>query len=260
LPGLLSAAAAWWPQAGGELRLFEVGHIFHPLRDEQHKGEPKGDPHAGVYTENGVREWPSLAGLVAFAEATAPSTLDRRLLEVKGELEAVLDSLVSTDLSSVAHERAYFHPGASGNVMAGDRVVAKFGRVHPRLSRAFDLPEWSYAFAVYLESLAQYPPVRQYRAVAKFPATKRDIAVVVGDEVSAGDLMAAVRESGAPFLENVRAFDEYRGRQIGKGRKSIALAIVLRKPEATITDEEANASTGSIVAVLVKRFGASLRE
>ncbi len=143
--------------------------------------------------------------------------------------------------------------------MAGELVVAKFGRLHPRLCRAFDLPERSYAFAVYPENLLQYPPVRQYQAVPKYPSTKRDIAVVVGDEVSAGDLMAAIRQSGAAFLESVQAFDEYRGRQVGEGRKSVALAIVLRKPDDTITDEEGNASTAAIVQILAERFGASLR-
>ncbi len=77
LPGLLAGAALWWPQAGGELRLFEIGHIFHPARDEQHQGEPKGDARTGVYTENGVREWPSLAGLAAFADEAETSSIDR---------------------------------------------------------------------------------------------------------------------------------------------------------------------------------------
>jgi len=253
-------AARRWPRPDGELRIFEVGHVFHPLRAEQHEGEPGHDPHAGAYAENGVREWPSLAGLVAFDSQDLESPLDRRLLDVKGELEAALGSLAGGELMSEPHERAYFHPGASGNVRAGGKVVAKFGRLHPRLARAFGLPQSSYAFALYLENLAQRQPIEQYRPILKFPATKRDIAVVVPAEVSAGELMAAARESGAPFFERVHAFDEYRGPQIGEGRKSVALQVVLRRLDATITDEEANASTAAIVAVLSKRFGATLRD
>ncbi|HXN08177.1 MAG TPA: phenylalanine--tRNA ligase subunit beta, partial [Candidatus Acidoferrales bacterium] len=260
LPGLLITAAKWWPHVRGELRLFEIGHVFHPLRSEQHEGEPVHDPHAGVYTENGVREWPSLAGLVAFEKADAESSLDQRLLQVKGELEAILRPLSGVDHSVEVRERSYFHPGASGNLRAGDKVVAKFGRLHPKLARAFDLPELSYAFALHLENLVQRRPVEQYRPLPKFPATRRDIAIVVPVDVQAADLMDAVRESEAPFFESVRAFDEYRGPQVGKGRKSVAMTIVLRKNDATITDEEANTSTETIVASLAKRFGATLRE
>jgi phenylalanyl-tRNA synthetase beta chain len=259
LPGLLISAAKWWPHRRGELRLFEIGHVFHAPVTEPHEGEPKHDPHSGAYAENGVREWPSLAGLVVFATADAESPLDRRLLEVKGDLESVLGPLADGELSVHARERAYFHPGASGDVRAGGKVVAKFGRLHPKLARAFDLPHFSYAFALYLENIAQHRPVERYKPMPKFPATKRDIAVVVSEDVPAGDLMAAVRDSGAPFFESVRAFDEYRGRQTGVGRKSVALTVVLRKSDATITDEEANASTSAIVAALAKRFSATLR-
>ncbi len=260
LPGLLIAATKWWPRPSGELRLFEIGHVFHPLRKETHKGEPAHDAHKGVYTENGVREWPSLAGLVAFEKADPDATLDERLLEVKGELEALVGPLAGAELSTQAHERAYLHPGAAGNITAAGKTVAKFGRLHPKLARAFELPDSSYAFAIYLENIAQHRPVEIYRSLPRFPATKRDIAVIVAVDVPAGDLMDVVKESGAPFFESVRAFDEYRGPQIGEGRKSVALQIVLRRSDATITDAEANASTAAIVAVLAKRFGATLRE
>jgi phenylalanyl-tRNA synthetase beta chain len=110
-----------------------------------------------------------------------------------------------------------------------------------------------------LENIAQHRPVEQYKSLPKFPATRRDIAVVVPVDVQAADLMDTVRQSKPPFFESVRAFDEYRGPQVGTGRKSVAMTIVLRKNDATITDEEANASTETIVASLAKRFGATLR-
>ncbi len=257
LPGLLVAAAKWWPGTAGELRLFEIGHIFHPIAPDDSRAT---NPHAGVYTDNGVIEWPSLAGLVAFGEGESESALDRRLLEMKGDVESILQPLAAGELSTEQRERAYFHPGAAGVLRAGDRVVAKFGRVHPKLARAFELPQTTYAFALYLENIPQRAPVVQYRSLPKFPATKRDIAVVVDAGIAAGDLMKAMRSSSTPYCESVRAFDEYQGPQIGAGKKSIALTVVLRKPDATITDEEANASKDAIVAILRDRFGATLRE
>ncbi len=261
LPGLLAAANKWWPAVGGELRLFEIGHIFHAVGDG-HEGDPKPDAHKGVFTENGVREWPSLSGVVVFEDGKGQvqSPLDRRLLAVKGELESVLQPLAGAQIGTEPRQRSYFHPGASGDLRAAGKVVAKFGRLHPKLARAFELPMCSYAFSIYCENIAQTKPVQQFTQLPKFPATKRDVAMVVAEQVQAQQLMTAVRESAAPYVESVRAFDEYRGQQIGDGRKSVTLAIVLRKPDATITDEEANASTDTIVSMLAQQFGASLRE
>ena len=259
-PGLLTTAEHWWPRPNGALRLFEVGHIFRAATQSAHEDKSEHNPHTGVYTENGVREWPSAAGLAVFADADADDAIDRRLLDVKGEAEAAIASLAGSQAVARAHARWYFHPGAAGDLLIGDKVVAKFGRLHPKLARAYELPSSSYAFALYLENLPQYPSTRAFTPLPRFPATKRDIAVVVPAELPASDLVAGVGESGAPYVEEVQAFDEYRGRQIGEGRKSVALQITLRRADGTLTDEEANASTVAIVAALVQRFGATLRD
>jgi phenylalanyl-tRNA synthetase beta chain len=259
LPGLLATAQQWWPRPDGELRLFEVGHIFRAPSDDPDTCGPKHNPHAGVYAQNGAREWPSLAGLAAFADVQVDEPVDRRLLEVKGDAEAAVASLSVDQTVARAHMRTYFHPGASGDLLIGDMVVAKFGRLHPKLARAFDLPSSSYAFVLYPENLPQYPATRTFESLPRYPATKRDIAVIVPVEVTAGDLIAGVRGSGAAFVEQVQAFDEYRGPQIGEGRKSVALQITLRRSDGTLTDEEANTSTDAIVSALGREFGATLR-
>ena len=259
LPGLLGTAQRWWPRSDGSLRLFEIGHTFRALPTGNPNCQVAHDAHAGVYAKNGAREWPSVAGLAAFGDPEHDDLLDRRLLEVKGEVQALIASLSSEELVTRSHPRTYLHPGASGELVLGDKIIAKFGRLHPKLARAFELPSSSYAFALYPENLPQYAPTRTFVPLPRFPATKRDIAVIVPEDVSAGDLMAAVLGSGITYVEQVQAFDEYRGRQVGDGRKSIALQVTLRRPDGTITDEEANVSTASIVAALGKRFGAVLR-
>lgn len=259
LPGLLTAAAKAWP-SGNALRLFEIGHTFRPLDGSAPPALSAADAaKRGVYTENGVSEWPSLGGIAIFDDAQVAHPLDTRLLEVKGEIEAIARRLLTASLATDPHERPYFHPGASGNIVSADRVIAKFGRVHPQLTRAFDLPQSSYAFFLYLENIPQYPPVRVYEPVAKFPGTQRDIAVVVDEQVSAGELSAAALAIDAPFLLTIVAFDEYRGRQVGQGKKSIALTATFRRADATITDEEANVSIEVIVNALKQKFGAQLR-
>jgi phenylalanyl-tRNA synthetase beta chain len=99
----------------------------------------------------------------------------------------------------------------------------------------------------------------KFTPLPKFPGTNRDIAVVVDENVSARDLADAATADGAGLLERVAAFDEYRGAQVGQGKKSVALSIALRKPDATITDAEADAAIEKIVAGLRERYHADLR-
>jgi phenylalanyl-tRNA synthetase beta chain len=266
LPGLLETASRWHAATHDGVRLFEIGHVFRSVDAEpEHAHEPHVPlplPPSGAYESAGVLEWPSLCALVAFADSdvsAGASSIDRRLLEVKGEVEALAATVCPTVPLSRAQARAYFHPGGAGALEIEGRPVAKFGRLHPRLARAYELPESSYAFMLHLEDLPKERPVISYRPLPRFPGTQRDIAVVVDEAVSAGDLMEAIRAAGAPAFEDVEAFDEYRGPQVPSGRKSIALRISLRKPETTITDAEAEASMNVLLAALVQRFGATLR-
>jgi len=112
---------------------------------------------------------------------------------------------------------------------------------------------------LYMENLGHVKPVRRFEPLPKYPGTRRDLAVVVDEAVTAGELMRTVRDAGAPAFESVAAFDEYTGPQVGAGKKSIALAVMLRRLDTTITDDEADRSVDRIVQRLHETFGASLR-
>jgi phenylalanyl-tRNA synthetase beta chain len=269
LPGLLEAASRWQSATRDGVRLYEIGHVFRSVDAEpEHAHEPHAPvplPRSGAYESAGVLEWPSLCAIVTFPSSSLQWTdketaaIDRRLLEVKGEVEALVAALSATAPQTRAQARAYFHPGAAGTLEVEERPVAKFGRLHPRLTSAYELPQSTYAFMLYLENLPKQRPVMPYRPQPRFPGTQRDIAVVVDEAASAGDLMQAIRAAGAPAFEDVAAFDEYRGPQVPSGRKSVALRISLRKPDATITDAEAEASLNVLLAALRERFNATLR-
>lgn len=257
LPGLLEAARAAWPRSLASLRLFEIGHVFRPLGGDDDPGPLES--HDGMYAESGVVEWPSLCGIACFSTPAGHGGIDERLLAVKGEVLKLIAECTQTPADSVPSERFYLHPHAAADVVLGDETVAKFGRLHPRLADAYDLPETTYAFMLYLENLPRLRPVRAYVPLPRFPGTRRDIAMIVSEDVFAGDLVREVREASAPAFESVRAFDEYVGPQVGAGKKSVALAIEFRRPDATITDAEADASVKTIVDRLTRTFGAVLR-
>ena len=86
--------------------------------------------------------------------------------------------------------------------------------------------------------------VVMHRDVTSFPSLRQDIAVVVGDDVAAGDVVAAARAAGGPLLSRVEVFDVYRGDQIGAGKVSLALHLVFQAPDRTLTDAEADHARG----------------
>jgi phenylalanyl-tRNA synthetase beta chain len=98
-----------------------------------------------------------------------------------------------------------------------------------------------------------------YEDVITFPSVLQDLAFIVGEDVPAAELAAAMREAAGPELRDVRVFDEYRGEQIGAGRRSLAFRVAFGSKERTLTDEEAAVLRGRIVDLLRERFGAELR-
>ncbi|MBC5824233.1 MAG: phenylalanine--tRNA ligase subunit beta [Candidatus Eremiobacteraeota bacterium] len=241
LPGLLEVAAKHPRRLEGSA-FFEIGHIF---------ARPEGDA---------VKERRSLFGLRCFAQPDRTTAMDRCLLEVKGDVEYVLRQLSGSDGNAAADRLLWAHPGAAAVITLEDTPVATFARLHPQLTRAYGLPPDSYGFELLLDALPRARSIASYRAVSRLPGTRRDVAVVVDEAIAARDLAQAVWSAGVPHLESVRPFDEYRGPQTGPGRKSVALSIMLRKSDATITDAQADAAMKVVVAALAVHFGAVLRE
>jgi phenylalanyl-tRNA synthetase beta chain len=119
--------------------------------------------------------------------------------------------------------------------------------------------EWG-AFELDLDALvAAAPESVAYEEVSPFPEVRQDLAFVVDEDVPAAALAAAMRDAAGPELRDVRVFDEYRGDQIGDGKRSLAFRVAFGSPERTLTDEDAAALRGKIVDALAKQFSAVLR-
>jgi phenylalanyl-tRNA synthetase beta chain len=98
-----------------------------------------------------------------------------------------------------------------------------------------------------------------YEDVITYPAALQDIAVTVDEDVEVGALVDAAHEAAGPLLRVARVFDVYRGDQVHEGRKSVAIHLSFQSSERTLTEEEATALRGEIVAALAERFDAELR-
>jgi phenylalanyl-tRNA synthetase beta chain len=159
---------------------------------------------------------------------------------------------------SVLKEEPHFE-AAAHPFMASPACASVQGgwvaQLDPRLLEG----EWA-AFELDLgELFAQVPERVLYEDVITFPAVKEDLAFAVDEAVPAGELIAAAREAAGLELRDMRVFDVYHGEQVGPGQKSIAFSVTFQSPERTLSDEDAAALRGRIVAALSKRFGAELR-
>jgi phenylalanyl-tRNA synthetase beta chain len=239
LPGLLALAAR---HGGTEqpLRLFEIGHTF------ERNSDPK-EPDFEIATT---------AWLLVTPAVSEPQWRDDGYLAFKGDSVAVVRAITGSDPDAVTTTSAGLHPGKTACLLVDGRDVAKIGAVDPRLLAAYDIRDAVYA-GVMLNG--EIPPrrTRRYRAPSRFPAVERDLALVLATDVPACEIELAIR-AAAP-VAGVDFFDEYRGAQVGTGRKSLGVRITFQRDDATLTDAEVERSVATILAALRERFGAEIR-
>lgn len=249
LPGLLAAAARNIARGQDQGGLFEIGPAFSGgLPGEQ------ATVAAGVrFGAAGPRHW-----------ARPPRPIDA--LDAKADAIAALAAAgVKTDALSVdTGGAAHYHPGQSGRLMLGPKVVlAAFGALHPRVLRVFDVESACVGFEVFLDNLPK-PRARPSRSrppveLVPYPPVDRDFAFVVPEAVSADALIKAVRGADKTLVREVALFDVYEGKGVPEGQKSMALAVRLQATDRTLTEAEIEPVVQRIVAAAEKATGAVLR-
>ncbi|HKO22295.1 MAG TPA: hypothetical protein VJX91_06530, partial [Candidatus Eisenbacteria bacterium] len=203
------------------------------------------------------------AGLILAGTADEwdhPEADSDRYLELKGAVEALLQGFGIDSCRTATYHGRNWSEGSGASMRVGSETVAQMGEVAPslRASMGLDRPVWAAILDVAaIERVA--PAVRRYRDIPRYPATKRDLAVIVSRETHHADLEDAIRKAGGALLDRVRLFDVFEGRSIGEGKKSMAYALEFRSPDRTLSDREADGAVQSIVRALGERFGAVLR-
>ena len=169
--------------------------------------------------------------------------------EAKWALEQIYGAL-KVEPSFERTSEPSLHPGKAART--GEGWV---GELHPALLEG----TWG-AFELDVEALAARAPVAaEFEEVSPFPEVRLDLAFVVGDDVPASAVAAAIREAGGAELRDVAVFDEYRGEQIGAGKRSLAFRLAFGSTERTLTDEDVAPARTAILALLGERFAAELR-
>ena len=158
---------------------------------------------------------------------------------------------------------AWYHPGRSGVLRLGPKVLAHFGELHPRVLATLDVAGPLVGCEVFLEAIPE-PRRRPTRArpplePSPFQPVVRDFAFVVDEAVRADDLVRAARGAEKALIADVAVFDAYRGPELGADKKSLAVAVTLQPKERTLTDAEIDAAAQKIVAAVEKATGGVLR-
>jgi phenylalanyl-tRNA synthetase beta chain len=176
--------------------------------------------------------------------------------DVKGDLEALATPLRVTTRRA---ERAWLHPGRSAVVNLEGRDAGWLGELHPRVARHFELPVAPIVFELDLDALATVP-LPEGRPVSRLPVVRRDLAVLVDEALPAQTIQDALIGAGVPYVDTIQPFDVYRGKGLPPGKKSLAILVLIRDTERTLTDAEIEGAVGALRRVLEDRFGAELRQ
>ncbi|MFP1736031.1 phenylalanine--tRNA ligase subunit beta [Lonsdalea quercina] len=245
--GLLGAVVYNQNRQQSRIRIFESGLRFVPDRD----------------AEQGIRQEMMLAGVITGSRYEEHWDLARQpvdFYDLKGDFEAVL--ALTGKLSAVefrAEANPALHPGQSAAIYLDGQHIGFIGVIHPELERKLDLNGRTVVFEVLWDKISDRV-VPEAADVSRFPANRRDIAVVVAENVPAGDILAECKKVGANQLVGVNLFDVYRGKGVEDGYKSLAISLVLQDTARTLAEEEIAATVTKCVAALKQRFQASLRD
>jgi phenylalanyl-tRNA synthetase beta chain len=238
LPGLITTLQANARRKLSRVRIFEVGRTF----------------------SHDVREQPLRIGGLAFGSEEPEQWGARNravdFFDVKGDIEALASPLTIT---TSARAWPWLHPGRTAEIRMGEQAVGWLGELHPRLVRHFDLALAPIVFELDLASLTRIP-LPQTHAVSRLPSLRRDIAVIVNENIPVGDILQALRDANIAAVEFVDVFDIYRGAELPNGTKSVAILVLMRDTERTLTDADADRIVSELLAMLGARFGATLRQ
>jgi len=246
LGGMLETISRNHRQRRFDLRLFEIGRVHLPGKG----GRP---------LERGMLA----LGLSGKRDGTAwdldPDDVDFH--DLKGAIEAYLESL---EVQAVTFEPAanrLFMPGQCASVAAGEVALGLCGRVSAEAAGAFELGAPAYVAELDVEALAALVRfVGEYEPLPVYPGTRRDVALIVGESTPFGAVRQAVESVKVPILRGFRLFDLYRGEQVGPGRKSLALAFEYRSETGTLTDKEVEKAHGRIKKALIDALECEIRE
>lgn len=230
-----------------DIRIFEIGRVFISGED---KLPVEARKIAGAMT--GKRQ----------AKLWEKEEFD--FFDLKGILERMFEvfSLSESVRFEEATQIRFLHPGKSAKALVESEGVGFFGELHPEFQGSLGISKRVYLFEIDLEKLAasRRDTEKKFRSLPKFPSVSRDIALIVDENVAVGEIVDEIKKVKSSLIEDVSVFDVFKGEPVSKGKKSVAVSMILRASDKTLTDEEANEAQTKALKRLESAIGAELRK
>lgn len=242
LTGLVSALQYNLNRQVDRVRLFEVGLTFVKGAD----GELVQDQMmAGlIYGSRQPKGWINEA--------------DVDFYDIKGDIERLLGLSIGNDFRFEPAAIKILHPGQSAIILLNGVKVGYLGALHPSLQKKLDLRKQAFVFELNVAAIST-TVLPKFAELSKFPATSRDIAMIVDESLPVSDMLSAIDTVAGPYLTDKVIFDVYQGKGIDLQRKSVAIGLTWQHPSRTLNEEEINQWMEDSIQALVSKYEATLR-
>ena len=245
--GLLQSVVYNQNRQQGRVKLFETGLRFVP------------DDSA----ENGVRQEQMIAGVIAGSRHQEHWDMEKAasdFFDIKADVEALLARTASAEnFTFEKGEHSALHPGQTAAIFNKGQLVGYVGTLHPELERKLGLNGRTLVFELLLDEISTIK-IPEAGEISRFPANRRDIAVIVKEDVEAKKVLQLIENVGGNYLVDLNLFDVYRGTGIDDGYKSLAIAMILQDHEKTLEEKDINDVVSRVVETLKDELNASLRD
>ncbi|ACB50671.1 phenylalanyl-tRNA synthetase beta subunit [Crocosphaera subtropica ATCC 51142] len=251
LDGIIDAFAYNQSQGNGALNGFEIGRIFRRINGE-------------------IAEWDNIAGimggdLLPQGRWTRSGKADPMTwYEAKGILESVFERLgISVEYQPDSQDER-LHPGRTASLWLYGERLGMFGQIHPQLRQEKDLINEVYGFELDFRCLSKVLNQENllnphFELYSTYPAVERDLAFFAALDISVADLTKTMNKAGGKLLTAVELFDDYQGKNVPDGQRSLAFSLAYRSGDRTLTDEDVEPVHDQIRQMLVKEFDVTLR-
>lgn len=247
LPGLLAAVRHNSNYGTRDVSLFEMGRVFAGRTEGNER--PRESEACAFSTTGGVR-----------ATDRADATREIDFYDLKGALEALVESLQVGALEFTAADVRHLRAGQAAQVSLAGQRIGTIGRLADELAASYKFRQPVYVAELDLSALlaAETTPVR-YAPLARFPSVVRDVSLLVARRVTFAELQQAALALRVAYCQSVELVDVYEGEKLPAGKRSLTLRCAYRAPERTLRDEEVDALHAQIVGALVTQFDAQQR-
>ncbi|MFY7497153.1 phenylalanine--tRNA ligase subunit beta [Acinetobacter baumannii] len=183
-----------------------------------------------------------------------PQPMD--FFDFKGEVEEIL-AAGRVKVEYVRSERPWLHPGQSAEILVDGQSIGYLGRLHPSLENELDLSTTWVAELDQAAVLQSY--VSNFTELSRFPSVRRDIALLISDNINVRDIQQLIEKTGGELLDSTWLFDVYTGQGVEEGKRSLAFALLWQHPSRTLEDAEIKSGMDNIIQVLENTYQATLR-